>query len=467
MRVTLILPCIGRMPGDRHYVRSWQMEPLAPAVLAALTPRDVERRFYDDRLETIPYDEPTDLVALSVETYSAMRSYQIASEYRRRGVPVVMGGFHPTLCPDEAARFADTVVIGEAESVWRGLVDDYRHGTPRATYRADGRPSLAGVIPDRSIFRGKRYVPVTLIEGGRGCSYRCEFCAIQTYFDATVSRRPVDTLIDEIRQLRDRTRLFFFVDDNIAANADAARDFYRALIPLKIRWVSQASVHLARDEELLSLIARSGCQGLLVGFETLDPATLGQMNKGFNAGDANYEAALAAFRRHRIRLYATFVFGYDQDTRETFERVSEFAHRQRFYVAAFNHLTPFPGTPLYRRMQQNGQLLYDAWWTDPRYRYNHIPFRPARLAPEELQRMCLEIRRDYYSLRNIVWRMVDPVNRSDAFMARNFPLINLMIRREVHQRDGLPLGDRGWGGELIPVAGAPRAVAAPEAAHAV
>ena len=221
MRVTLILPCIGRMPGDRHYVRSWQMEPLAPAVLAALTPRDVERRFYDDRLETIPYDEPTDLVALSVETYSAMRSYQIASEYRRRGVPVVMGGFHPTLCPDEAARFADTVVIGEAESVWRGLVDDYRHGTPRATYRADGRPSLAGVIPDRSILRGKRYVPVTLIEGGRGCSYRCEFCAIQTYFDATVSRRPVDTLIDEIRQLRDRTRLFFFVDDNIAANADA------------------------------------------------------------------------------------------------------------------------------------------------------------------------------------------------------------------------------------------------------
>lgn len=467
MRITLILPSIGRREGDRSYVRSWQMEPLAPAVLAALTPEDVEVRFYDDRLEAIPFDEPTDLAALSVETYTAMRSYQIASEYRRRGVPVVMGGFHPTLCPDEAARYADTVVVGEAERLWAGLVDDYRHGTPQALYRQNGRPPLDGVIPDRRIFRGKRYVPVTLIEGGRGCSYRCEFCAIQSYFGASVTRRPVDTLIEEIRRLRDRTRLFFFVDDNIAANADQAREFYRALVPLKIRWVSQASVHLARDEEMLALIARSGCEGLLVGLETLDTATLAQMNKGFNAVDGGYDAALEAFRRHRIRLYATFVFGYDQDTPETFARVLDFAHRQRFYVAAFNHLTPFPGTPLYRRMQDNGQLLYDAWWTDPRYTYNQIPFRPRHLAPEELQRLCLGIRRDYYSLRSIARRMADPVNRSSPLMARMFPVINMMIRREVGQRDGLPLGDRGWRGSLLPVDGACRVPETRQVLHAV
>src|SRR5262245_17819478 len=142
MRLTLVHPCIGRRTGER-YIRSWQMEPLPPATIAGLTPRDVEIRFYDDRLEAIPFDEPTDLVAMSVETYTARRSYQIATEYRRRGVPVVMGGFHPTLCPDEAAEYAEAVVVGEAEQVWPAIIDDARHGTLKKTYRGDGRPPLA------------------------------------------------------------------------------------------------------------------------------------------------------------------------------------------------------------------------------------------------------------------------------------------------------------------------------------
>jgi len=448
MRLTLVHPSIGRRAGDRRYIRSWQMEPLAPAVLAALTPRDVEIRFHDDRVETIPFDQPTDLVAISVETYTAMRSYQIASEYRARGVPVVMGGFHPTLCPAETARYADSIVIGEAEGVWPALVDDYRHGTPRRVYRDERRPDLAGVLPDRRIFRGKRYVPVTLIEGGRGCLYRCDFCAVQSYYDSSLTRRPLDTIVEEIARLRDRTRLFFFVDDNVAARSEEAREFYRALIPLEIHWVSQASVHIAHDEELLSLMARSGCEGLLVGFETLDPGTLRRMNKSFNQEEGTYEAALAAFRRHRIRLYATFVFGYDDDTAETFAATAAFARRHRFYVAAFNHLTPFPGTPIYRRLEENGQLLYDAWWTDPGYAYNQIPFRPRRMAPEELQRRCLEVRKDYYSIGSLVRRFADPVNRAGGFMARLFPMINFMIRNEVNARDLLPLGDRGWSGTL-------------------
>src|SRR6188508_170817 len=156
MRLTLVHPCIGRRTGER-YIRSWQMEPLPPATIAGLTPNDVEIRFYDDRLEAIPFDEPTDLVAMSVETYTARRSYQIATEYRRRGVPVVMGGFHPTLCPDEAADYAEAVV-GEAEQVWPAIIDDARHGTLKKTYRGDGRPPLAGLRPDRRIFRDKRYL---------------------------------------------------------------------------------------------------------------------------------------------------------------------------------------------------------------------------------------------------------------------------------------------------------------------
>ncbi|MGH9201335.1 MAG: B12-binding domain-containing radical SAM protein, partial [Vicinamibacterales bacterium] len=253
MRLTLVHPCIGRRRGQ-PYIRTWQMEPLAPATIAALTPRDrdTEIRFYDDRTESIPFDEPTDLVALSVETYTAKRSYQIASEFRRRGVPVVMGGFHPTLVPEEASEYAESIVIGEAEGLWPDVVDDFRNGALRRVYRQPRRPALSGLRPDRSIFAGKRYLPVGLVEAGRGCHFRCEFCAIQSYFSNTQTRRPIDEILEEVRRVK--KPLIFFVDDNITSNMEQAKEFFRALVPLKVRWVSQASINAAHDEEFLRLI---------------------------------------------------------------------------------------------------------------------------------------------------------------------------------------------------------------------
>ena len=174
------------------------------------------------------------------------------------------------------------------------------------------------------------------------------------------------------------------------------------------------------------------------------------MKKKFNTMGGGYEKALANLRRHHIRLYATFVFGYGNDTAQTFDDAVEFANRHRFYMAAFNHLTPFPGTPLYDRLRKEGRLLYDAWWMDPAYTYNKIPFRPERLSPEELQALCIEAREKFYSVSSILRRFADPVNRSTAFMARQFPLINFMMRREVQQRNDLPLGDEGWAGQLRP-----------------
>ncbi|MBP9107489.1 MAG: radical SAM protein, partial [Gemmatimonadaceae bacterium] len=317
MRITIIHPCVGRIPGQK-YIRTWQMEPLPAATLAGLTPRDVEVRFYDDRMEVIPFDEATDLVAISVETYTARRAYQIASEYRRRKVPVVMGGFHASLCPDEVARYAESVVVGEAEQLWPTVVDDARHGRLQKFYRASGRSSLVGMRPDRSIFRGKRYLPIGLVEAGRGCHFSCEFCAVQTVFDATQTRRPIDQILDEIRALKDEKKLFFFVDDNITSNLRQAKEFFRALIPLGVRWVSQASINAAHDEEFLELLVRSGCQGVLIGFESLNPANLESMNKRFNQAKGGFEQALANLRRHKIRVYGTFIFGYDGDTPESF-----------------------------------------------------------------------------------------------------------------------------------------------------
>jgi len=448
MRLTLIHPCIGRRPGER-YIRTWQMEPLAPAALAGLTPADVDVRFHDDRMEAIPFDEPTDLVAISVETYTAKRAYQIAGAFRRRKVPVVMGGFHAMLCPDEVAEYAEAVVVGEAEALWPQVIDDARHDTLQKFYRASGRPSLGRLQLDRRIFAGKRYLPIGLVEVGRGCHFTCDFCAVQTVFGATQTRRPVASVLAEIAALKEQKKLFFFVDDNITSNPAQAKEFFRALIPLGIRWVSQCSINAAHDDEFLDLLKRSGCQGVLIGFESLNPANLRAMHKSFNTMKGGFAGAVANLRRHRIRLYATFIFGYDSDAPESFAETVDFAREQGCYIAAFNHLTPFPGTPLYRRLHDEGRLLYDAWWLDEGYSYNMIPFRPAGMTPEALQRGCIEARRSFYSWRSIFRRSVMAPNRFDSFMFRNFFLINAMHRQEVSERDHYPLGDPQWTGPLL------------------
>ncbi len=448
MRLTIVHPCIGRKPGQK-YIRTWQMEALPAATLAGLTPGDVEVRFYDDRMEQIPFDEPTDLVAISVETYTAKRAYQIATEFRKRHVPVVMGGFHATLCPDEVAQYAEAVVCGEAELLWPRVIDDARHGRLEKIYRQSGRPSLAELNPDRSIFRGKRYLPIELVEAGRGCHFKCDFCAVQTVFNATQTRRPVDKIIAEIEPLKHTRKLFFFVDDNITSNLEQAKEFFRALIPLKIRWVSQSSINAAHDEEFLDLLKRSGCQGVLIGFESLNQANLKDMNKAFNTMRGGFEKALANLHRHRIRVYGTFIFGYDRDTPDIFAQTVSFAKEHALYIAAFNHLTPFPGTPLYTRLQTEGRLLYERWWLDDRYSYNHIPFQPCGMTPEALQQNCLASRREFYSWRSIASRSLAPVNRSDWFMWRNFYLINALHRNDVSLRDHYPLGDESWQGPLL------------------
>jgi radical SAM superfamily enzyme YgiQ (UPF0313 family) len=448
MRLTLVHPSIGRRPGQK-YIRTWQMEPLPPALIAGLTPRDVDLRFYDDRMEAVPFDEPTDLVAISVETYTAKRAYQIASEFRRRHVPVVMGGFHATLCPEEVACYAESVVVGEAETLWPRVIDDYRHGTPQKFYRQGERPSLKGIRADRGIFRGKRYLPVGLVEAGRGCHFRCEFCAVQKVFGATQTRRPADEIVDEVASLRDGRTLIFFVDDNITSNLAEAKAFFRALIPLRVRWVSQASITAAHDEEFLDLLARSGCQGILIGFESLNPDNLRAMNKSFNLTRGGYVKALENLRRHKLRLYATFIFGYDGDTPDCFEETIDFALQNRFYITAFNHLTPFPGTDLYRRLDAEGRLIYDRWWLDDRYSYNKVPFTPRKMTAEEVEHGCLNARRRFYSWPSILRRSIDPVNRANLFMFRNYFLINALHRADVEGRNHYPLGEDGWPGPLL------------------
>ena len=448
MRITIIHPAIGHRVGEK-YIRSWQMEPLPAAAIAGLTPSDIEVRFYDDRLEKIPFDEATDAVVMSIETYTAKRAYQIASEYRQRRIPVIFGGFHATLVPEEVEKYAEAIVIGEAENTWPEVIDDLRHGTLKKRYQSDTRPDLSAIKVDRSIFTGKRYLPIGLVETGRGCRFPCDFCAIQTFFDRSHRQRPIEDIVAEIQTLKSRNKLFFFVDDNFAGNIKTAKPLLKDLARLNVRWITQMSINAAHDEEFLSLLNRSGCKGVLIGFESLNPENLRSMKKNFNMMKGGYEQAMQNLRKYDIRVYATFVFGYEHDTQQSFSDSVDFAIDQRFYIAAFNHLTPFPGTPLYKRLEDEGRLRYQAWWLDEAYRYNDVPFKTQYLQPEDITRLCVQSRKRFYSFPSILKRGLSRINRSDSFMFRNFFPINFLHGNEINKRNGYPLGDEAWSGLLL------------------
>ena len=438
MRITLIYPSVGRKPG-KPYVRAWQMQPLSMAVLAGLTPPDWEVQFYDDRMEEIPFDEPTDLVAISVETFTALRAYKIARQFRARGVPVVMGGYHVTLLPEEAAGEADAIIVGDAEPVWDRLLDDARRGELKQVYRGQTRRSLAGIVPRREIFGDRRYQNVTLVEFARGCNFKCDFCAITAFHGATQNHRPGQEVADEMR--RTGSRRFFIVDDNIVSQPERARELCRALIPLGVGWVGQASIHIAQDDELLELMVASGCRGVLIGMESLDPANLRSMGKEWNLAAASFADSLAKFREHGLAVYGTFVFGYDNDDQRQIERSVAFAREHKLFLAAFNHLIPFPGTPLYKRLEAAGRLLKPKWWLDPESRVGDVYFQPAHMSPDELQAACLDARRQFYRWSSIFERVYDrQANAASALMLGIYLGLNISAHFDIDLRQGLRLG---------------------------
>ncbi len=442
MKLILIKPNIGRREHSL-YVDEGRMEPLPLGVLAGLTPPAIEVKLYDDRCESIPFEEAVDLVAITVETYTARRSYEISEEYRRRGIKVVMGGMHAMLLPEEVKEHCDSVIVGDAETVWQQMLTDAEAGELKPFYRTP--PPICpqrGVATRRDLFEGKGYLPITLLQFSRGCRNKCSFCASTVYFDAHHYCRPVDEVIAEIRA--QKRKLLFFVDDNIVCHHEKAKELFRALIPLKIRWVSQGSLDMLQDEELMRLMVRSGCLGLVIGFESISPDSISDMNKGTNRSGAagKYVEEIAALRKWGLQTWAAFTIGHDGDTIESIRATCDFAIQNKFTFAAFNILMPYPNTPLYRRLDAEGRLLYDKkWWLHEEYRFNYASFVPKNMTADELTAVSFECRSRFNSWSSILRRAFEwRTNLRTPYRFFTYLIYNPLFKKEVFKKQGMRFG---------------------------
>lgn len=426
--ITFVRPRLG------EGVSADAMTPLVFAILKARTPATIATHLIDERIEPfVPVE--TDLVAMTVETYTARRAYEIAAWYRARGVPVVMGGHHPSVVPEEALGHADAVVVGDGEGVWERLLADAGTGRLERLYRQqDAERDLAGVSFDRSLFAGRRYAPVSLVQVGRGCRFACDFCSIHAFYGTRREQRPAAAVAAEIATLP-KGRMIFFVDDNLLWKREKFVELLEAIAPLGRRWSCQISIDVARDPALLDLMARAGCALVLIGFESLDPGNLKQMRKNWNGVSGAYEDVIAAFHSRGIMIYGTFVFGYDRDRADAFVRTARFAEATNLAIANFNPLTPMPGTGLYDRLERQGELLRPGWWIDPGYAYGDAIFAPKGMSGEELRDGPMAARRIFYGWRSIarrtargllLWRK--PVNSALMLLA------NLISRREIERK---------------------------------
>lgn len=441
MKLVLVKPNIGRLEHSL-FVDEARMEPLQLGVLAGLTPPDVEVNLYDDRIENIPYDKAADLVAITVETFTARRAYEISAAYRQRGVPVILGGMHVRLMPEEAALHGNSIYTGDAEFLWHHVIADARAGRIQSVYRAPVGPPHPGTLPRRDLFKGKGYLPITLLQFSRGCRFDCEFCAVSTYFGQTQYCRRVSEVIREIEN-QDRQHLFF-VDDNLLADHAAAKALFRALIPLKIQWVSQASLDMTNDLELMDLMARSGCLGNVIGFESINADNLRAMRKAPNLVSEfdNYKTQIEILKDYGMQTWAAFTLGHDHDTTASIERTLAFAMENRFAFAAFNVLMPYPNTPFYERLARENRLLYAGkWWLHPEYRFNYAAFQPKQMTADELTEAGFLCRSKFNSPGAILYRALDTrTNLRSLYRLAIYLLYSRLFRQETFKKHGMRLG---------------------------
>jgi len=405
MKIALISP---KGPLYRHrtgiFRKSLRVAPLTLTTLASLVPEelDAEIILYDEGIEDLPERIDADLVGMTVITGTAPRAYELAKQFQGEGKTVVLGGPHVTLLPEEAQLHADSIVTGYAEESWPLLLHEYKSGQlkPRYDMSADFSFSNMPSIPfaRRDMLDKRAFKSMNTFEATRGCVHKCDFCVVPSAWGRKPFLKPVQHVVDDIRQLGAKHLVFY--DLNIIADRRYAKQLFTALIPLKIKWFGLATTLIVEDEELLDLLARSGCRGLLIGFESLSTGSLADSNKRFNRPHT-YAAVVETLHRLGIAINGTFVFGNDSDSLESFSEVQDFVMSTGIDLPRFSLLTPFPGTPLFKQLETQQRIISRDWSL---YDGQHVVFEPAQMSATELLNGHEKIWRDVYGYKNMAIR---------------------------------------------------------------
>lgn len=373
---------------------------LSLPTIAALMPDDWDVTIHDAREKPVDYDQRYDLVGVTGFTAEVPSAYGIADEFRRRGVPVIMGGVHASAMPDEALQHADAVVVGEAEGVWDEVLHDFGNGGLKPRYESKEKWAMQAMkFPRRDLLRREMYVSgFNTLQATRGCPFDCDYCSVTGVFGRQFRTRPVAEVAEEIRQFE--TRDFFFVDDNICGHPRYAKELFREIEPLGMNWGGQTSLTFAKDDELLELYARAGGRYAFIGFETISEENLAAINKRWNRANA-YGEVIRKIHDAGINILGSFIVGLEHDDKTVFKRTLDFIMEHKIDAAQFNILTPFPGTRLYDEMDAKGLMLHHEW---DRYHTSEVVFKPSRMTVDELQEGYYRLFRETYSIPNVLKR---------------------------------------------------------------
>jgi len=393
VKIALVFATASLRRGTR--LKHFMVPPHCLQILGATTPQEHHVVVYDVYHRLAPGDLDADIVGISVWTAAANRAYQLADRIRARGLPVVLGGPHVTLCPDEAQAHADCVVVGEGEGVWPTVLEDFQRGRLKKRYIGEALPLSATPDADWKCVSTSDYVLSASVSTSRGCVNRCWFCFESSRRGAGFRQRPLDMVLREIEARS--SRVVAFIDNDLLADRAYAARLLTALIPMNIHWLGMTTIGAADDEKLLDLLAASGCRTLYIGFESVNAECLNEVGKGWNKVES-YIRNVRRLHDRDIMVNGSFVFGFDNDDHGVFRRTVDFGIEARLETATFTILTPYPGTLLYKKLQREGRILDRDW---AHYDTTRAVYLPKRMSPEELEAGYFQAYGDFYSWPSI------------------------------------------------------------------
>jgi radical SAM superfamily enzyme YgiQ (UPF0313 family) len=382
--------------------------PLGLAVAAGVVPRSWDVEIRDECTGPVPIDRGADLVGLTAMTCQAPRAYEIADAYRKLGVPVVLGGVHPSALPKEGLEHATAVAVGEAEGTLPRMLEDFQAGRLGGIYRVQGKVHIA--TPRRDLLNARDYLSGNAVQLSRGCPMHCRFCTTHAMYGGRYAMRPVEEVVAEIRGIG--ARRVIFADDNVVGNREWSLELFRELEKLKITWGGQATITVARDPKFLKAMKRSGCGGLIFGLESPNPESLRLSDKTY-CDPKDYIPLLAEVRKARIGTWGSFIFGFDCDTVESCRATVRFARAARLGFAIFPVLTPYPGTAFYDDYEAEGRIVERDW---SKYNAVSVVFEPKRMTREELANSQMAAFREFFSWPSIKERLDLPHRQKIAWL---------------------------------------------------